>query len=100
MTESEKIEVEVAYALPDKQKIYTLLVDLGTTVIEAVKQSNVKNDFPDVDLEQASYGIFGQKIKSADTHVLKSAERVEIYRPLIADPKEIRRRRAKKNKEA
>jgi putative ubiquitin-RnfH superfamily antitoxin RatB of RatAB toxin-antitoxin module len=96
VSENEMIEVEVAYALPDKQKIYGLLVEKGTTVLDAAKQSAVLKDFGDVDLESAKMGVFGQTIKAPAQHILQAGERVEIYRPLIADPKAARRQRAEK----
>lgn len=96
MSESNMIEVEVAYALPDKQKIYGLVVEKGTTALEAAKQSGVEKDFGEIDLDQAKMGIFGQSVKAPAAHVLTAGERVEIYRPLIADPKAARRKRAEK----
>ena len=96
MTEPEMIEVEVAYALPDKQKIYALLVELGTTALTAVQHSPVCKDFDDIDLNKVKMGIFGQTIKSPASHQLQMGDRVEIYRPLIVDPKEVRRKRAAK----
>jgi uncharacterized protein len=96
MSEDEMIEVEVAYALPDKQRIYGLVVATGTTALAAAQQSPVCHDFVDIDLAQAKMGIFGQTIKDPATHILQSGERVEIYRPLIADPKAARRKRAEK----
>ena len=93
---TEMIEVEVAYALPHKQRIYALMVEQGTTALEAAKRSNVLDDFEGVDLEAAKMGVFGQTIKAPAKHELQKGDRVEIYRPLIADPKEVRRRRAAK----
>lgn len=90
------IQVEVAYALPQKQKIYALLIEKGTTALEAVKRTSIEKDFPSVDLDQAKMGIFGQIIKSPADHMLEENDRVEIYRPLIVDPKEVRRKRAAK----
>ena len=90
------IEVEVAFALPERQKIYALLVAVGTTALDAAKQSAVCNDFEGLDLDTAKMGIFGQTIKVPGTHELRAGDRVEIYRPLIADPKEVRRKRAEK----
>lgn len=94
--EVKMIEVEVAYALPNKQKIYALNVEEGTTALMAAKQSPLIKDFDGVDLAVAKMGIFGQGIKKPAEHVLKAHDRVEVYRDLIADPKEIRRRRAAK----
>jgi len=90
----ESINVEVAYALPEKQVIRALNVDAGTTIGAAIVLSGIMMDFPELDneLEHAKVGIFG-KI-AAVTTVLSDGDRVEIYRPLIADPKEVRRQRA------
>lgn len=92
-----KILVEVAYALPMKQQIFSFDVPDGTTVAEAAQLSGVTKAFPEVDLSAAKYGIFGKAAKA--DQVLKAGERVEIYRPLIADPKEARKKRAAKVKE-
>lgn len=97
MTEANKICVEVAYALPDKQEIVMLEVLPGTTAAEAVSQSDIGHHFPDLlQLENASLGVFGKAVKN--DYVLHAGERVEIYRPLIADPKEVRKERAAKAK--
>ncbi len=88
----ESINVEVAYAKPDKQVIRAVNVDAGTTIGAAIVQSGIMMDFPDLDLENADVGIFGKA--AAMTTVLSDGDRVEIYRPLIADPKEVRRQRA------
>jgi len=88
------IRVEVAYARPDRQLIVPLVVPAGTTVDTALRQSEIDRDFPEIDLEDAKVGIFG-KITRRDT-VLRPRDRIEIYRPLIADPKEVRRQRAGK----
>ena len=90
------IDIEVAYALVNKQKIYALRVEEGTTALEAAKRTKVTEDFEGVDLETSKMGIFGQVIKQPASHILKAGDRVEIYRPLIADPKEARRQRAAK----
>ncbi len=97
MTEANKICVEVAYALPDKQEIVMLEVLPGTTAVEAVFQSEISHYFPDLQLEGASLGVFGKAVKN--DYVLHAGERVEIYRPLIADPKEVRKQRAARAKE-
>ena len=96
MAEADKIKVEVAYALPEQQVIIPLQVDQGTTIEEVITLSGVLQQFPDIDLSQNKVGIFG-KIAKPDT-ILRERDRVEIYRPLIADPKESRRRRADKKK--
>ncbi len=88
----ETINVEVAYALPEKQIIRTVNVDTGTTIGAAIVQSGIMMDFPELELEEAKVGIFGKA--AVMTAVLSDGDRVEIYRPLIADPKEVRRKRA------
>ena len=94
--DAEMIEVEVAYALPDRQKIYVLMVEQGTTALEAAKRSSVIDDFDDVNLDTSKMGVFGQSIRMPDEYELQNGDRVEIYRPLVVDPKEIRRKRAAK----
>ena len=96
MTEANKICVEVAFALPDKQEIVMLEVLPGTTAAEAVSQSDISLHFPELQLAGASLGVFGKTVK--DDYILHTGERVEIYRPLIADPKEIRKQRAARAK--
>lgn len=97
MSEDQNIRVEVAYALPDKQAIVAVEVAPGTTAIEAVKQSGIAGRFEGLDVENARLGIFGKIV--GNTQVLKAGDRVEIYRPLIADPKEVRKARAARAKE-
>lgn len=93
---SASILIEVAYALPGKQLIIPLKVAEGTTAAEAVTASGIQKKFPEIDLAQNKLGIFGKLTKN-DT-VLREHDRVEIYRPLIADPKEVRRQRAAEGK--
>lgn len=92
------INVEVAYALPDEQKILSLQVAEGCSVYEAVVQSGITEMFPQIDVEHDSMGVFGKAIADPKRYILKPEQRVEIYRPLIADPKEVRARRAAKAK--
>lgn len=92
----ESINVEVAYATPEKQIIRAVNVDAGTTLGAAIVQSGIMMDFPDLDLENAKVGIYG-KVAEMTTPV-SEGDRVEIYRPLIADPKEVRRQRAAEGK--
>ena len=94
--EIDSINVEVAYALPEKQIIRAINVDVGTTIGAAIVQSGLMMDFPDLELEEAKVGIFGKA--AVMTTVLSDGDRVEIYRPLIADPKEVRRKRAAEGK--
>ena len=97
MSETNSIDVEVAYALPDEQSILPLQVPAGTSVIEAARRSGITDKYEGIDLDNAKFGIFGKVV--APTQVLNDGERVEIYRPLIADPKEVRKARAARVKE-
>ncbi len=96
-TAAESINVEVAYATPDKQIIRTVNVVAGASISAAIVQSGITIDFPDLELEDAKVGLFGKA--AAVTSVLSDGDRVEIYRPLIADPKEVRRKRAAAKKQ-
>ncbi len=91
-TSAECIRVEVAYALPERQKIIALQVNPGTTAIEAVRQSGIAEFFVGLDAESAPLGVFAHAVER--DHVLRDGDRVEIYRALVADPKESRKARA------
>ncbi len=86
------IEVQVCYALPDSSFLRSLNVPAGTTIEQAVAQSGLLQAIPGIDLASNMVGIYGKR-KPLDT-VLHEHDRVEVYRPLQADPKEARRRRA------
>ena len=88
---SKSIPVEIAYALPSQQIILKLQVVEGTTAEQGVIASGIMQKFPEIDLNQNKIGIFGKLVKS-DT-VLREKDRVEIYHPLIADAKEVRKQR-------
>ncbi|KAA0876477.1 RnfH family protein [Nitrincola tapanii] len=88
------MSVEVAYALPDEQKIVRLNVKEDCTVYEAVILSRIFESFPQIQPETDPMGIFGKAVKDPKTTLLNPGDRVEIYRPLLADPKEIRARKA------
>jgi len=88
--------VEVAYALPGKQVIIPVTVEIGATVQQAILASGVLTDFPEIDIDKSSVGIFSKKVKLDQS--LQEKDRIEIYRPLLADPKEVRRRRAAEGK--
>jgi putative ubiquitin-RnfH superfamily antitoxin RatB of RatAB toxin-antitoxin module len=94
---SKLINIEVAYALPTKQTIVDVALKEGTTVQQAIEASNILEQFPDIDLKATKVGVWSRVVKLSDT--LIDGDRIEIYRPLIADPKEIRKRRAEKAKE-
>lgn len=97
MSEQKTITVEVAYALPAKQAILEVEIAEGATALEAARQSGIAGKFAEIDLDTAKFGIFGHVV--AAKQVLKAGDRVEIYRPLIADPKEVRKARAQRAKE-
>ena len=94
------IIVEVAYALPHEQKIIALQVDEECSAYDAVIRSGIVEIYPEIDPETIPMGIFGKSIRDPKSHTMKECQRVELYRPLIADPKEARARRAAKAKEA
>ncbi|MBF0264617.1 MAG: RnfH family protein [Gammaproteobacteria bacterium] len=96
MIENKKIQVEVAYATLEKQLILTIEANEGDTIEDAIKRSGIIVDFPEIDLSVNKVGIFS-KISKLDTAV-KDKDRIEIYRPLIADPKEVRKQRAASGK--
>ncbi|GGP71829.1 UPF0125 protein [Shewanella algicola] len=96
-SETEQFAVDVIYALPKQQKIITVMVAPGTTFIDAVIQSNIVKFFPDIDLDNIKLGVFSRVVKHDD--VIQPGQRVELYRPLIADPKDVRRKRAEKAKD-
>jgi len=92
MSNPSEITVEVAYALPEEQLIVPVKVKEGITAESAIQASGILNKFPEIDLSVNKVGIFGKLVK-LDTE-LRHLDRVEIYRPLIADPKEVRKQRA------
>ena len=94
---SDKINIEVVYALPHEQMQLKLEVPQNTSVAEAIKLSGILEKYPDIDLDKNKLGIYG-KLTKADA-VLRDKDRIEIYRPLRADPKEVRRKRAEEGKE-
>lgn len=96
MANAEHILVEVAYALPDEQLILAIDVSAGCTVEEAIKRSGILERYPQIDLSTDKVGIFGKMCKLDAT--LNNKDRIEIYRPLIADPKESRRQKAEQEK--
>jgi len=89
-----KITVEVAYALPEKQYLRRVTLDVGATVEQAINASGLLALRTDIDLAKNKVGVYSRPVKLTDA--LSDGDRVEIYRPLIADPKELRRQRAEK----
>ena len=93
---SETLRIEIAYALPHEQILKSLRVAPGSTAEQAIRQSGILEKHPEIDLAKYKIGIFG-KLAKPDT-ALRDKDRVEIYRPLIADPKEVRKKRAEEGK--
>ena len=100
MPNNTPLNIEVAYAEPGKQSLQAFQAACGTTARQAVLQSALATEFPHVDFAAAPIGIFGKKVK--DSAPLREGDRVEVYRALLIDPKENRRRKAaaKQKKEA
>jgi putative ubiquitin-RnfH superfamily antitoxin RatB of RatAB toxin-antitoxin module len=92
----DEIIVEVAYALPHAQQIIPIKAQNGITAEAAILQSGILQKFPEINLSENKIGLFG-KLTKLDTP-LRHMDRVEIYRPLIADPKEVRKQRAAEGK--
>ncbi len=92
----EKIKIELVYALPAVQTLLKLEVPKASTIADAIRLSGILDKHPEIDLDKGRFGIFG-KLSKTDT-VLREKDRIEIYRPLLADPKEVRRRRAEEGK--
>jgi putative ubiquitin-RnfH superfamily antitoxin RatB of RatAB toxin-antitoxin module len=96
MENAETIPVEVVYALSDRQVVLALDVVTDATLAEVIKQSGILEKFPEIELGKNKVGVFGKLGKLTDT--LHAGDRVEIYRPLIADPKQVRKQRAAEGK--
>ncbi|WP_434675848.1 RnfH family protein [Pseudomonas sp. D3-10] len=94
------IEIEVVYAGVDRQVLRRFAVKEGTSVRAALMASGIAADFPELDLTTSPIGIFGRVVADPDRQLVQPADRLEIYRPLLADPKEIRRLRAAKAAQA
>ena len=93
---TETINVELVYALPHEQTLLKFTVPAGTKVAEAVQLSGILKKYPEIDPAKNRMGIFG-KLTKPDAE-LRELDRIEIYRPLLADPKEVRRKRAEEGK--
>jgi putative ubiquitin-RnfH superfamily antitoxin RatB of RatAB toxin-antitoxin module len=94
MAVSKRIRVEVAYASVTKQHIIPIDVAPGSTIAEAIKNSGILEDFPEIDLSKQQIGVFSKARTLQDK--VKEGDRIEIYRALIIDPKEARRVKARK----
>lgn len=91
---AEQLRIQVVYATPAREILRELTVEQGATIEEAIVRSGLLGEVPDIDLAVQPVGLYGKK-RALDT-VLRDLDRIEIYRPLVADPKESRRRRAEK----
>lgn len=93
---SDKINIEVVYALPHEQVLFELQAPQDITVDGAIRLSGILEKHPEIDLGRSKLGIYG-KLARADA-ILRDKDRIEIYRPLLADPKEVRRKRAEEGR--
>lgn len=93
---STQIQVEVVYAQKDRQKVVSVSLPEGATVQQAIERSNLLAEFPEIDLAKNKLGIWNKLVKA--DNAVRDKDRVEIYRALIADPKEVRRQRAAEGK--
>ena len=90
----DEIAIEVVFALPERQRLVRLSVPAGTSLREAVGRSGIAADFPGLDLSACPLGIFGRVVVDPEGYALQAGDRIELYRPLLADPKEVRKQRA------
>lgn len=93
---AEQITIEVAYATKEKQVILETQVDAGTSVFDAAANSGIDQRFPEIDFEATPMGIFGKKVMKPKSQTVNAGERIELYRPLLIDPKQARANRAAK----
>ncbi|WLI00435.1 RnfH family protein [Pseudomonas simiae] len=90
------VEIEVVYAAVDHQVLLAVTVPAGTSLRAAVQASGIAAQFPGLDLADCPLGIFGKVVADAEVRSVQAGDRIELYRPLLADPKEVRRLRAAK----
>ncbi|MGH8594407.1 MAG: RnfH family protein [Gammaproteobacteria bacterium] len=93
MAETESISVQIAYARADTGTFVTVRIPQGASIAEAIERSGLLGRFPEIDLGISRVGVFGQLTEL--TNPARAGDRIEIYRPLLADPKEMRRRRTR-----
>lgn len=96
MAEPESLSIEIAYALPQRQELVHVQLPTGSTVQQAIEASGLMQKYAEIDLKKNKVGVFG-KLTKLDAP-LRNHDRVEIYRPLLADPKEVRKKRADEGK--
>ena len=90
------VEIEVVHAAVDRQVLLTVAVPAGASLRAAVQASGIAVQFPELNLADCPLGIFGKVVADAEVRSVQAGDRIEIYRPLLADPKEVRRLRAAK----
>ncbi|PIB51980.1 protein RnfH [Pseudomonas sp. 2588-5] len=90
------VEIEVVYAAVDRQVLLVVTVPAGMNLRAAVQASGIAVQFPELDMADCPLGIFGKVVADAEVRAVQAGDRIEIYRPLLADPKEVRRLRAAK----
>ncbi|RMR05475.1 RnfH family protein [Pseudomonas syringae group genomosp. 7] len=93
------IQIEVVYASVHRQVLMAVEVPAGSSVRQALELSGMEREFPELDLAHCAVGVFGKVVVDPSARVLEAGERIEIYRPLLADPMEIRRLRAARARE-
>ncbi len=96
MSEAGAWRVQVAYATPARQEVIEVTIAAGATIEDAIRGSGMLARFPEIDLTRNRVGIYGETAQLQDP--VQDGDRVEIYRPLVADPREIRRARAGRRK--
>lgn len=96
------INIEVVYALPEEQILFGLSIDDKHSVIDAIHLSGIMKQYPEINLDTCAIGIYGKRLTNISQYILQAGDRIEIYRSLLVDPKEARRKRAEKiaNKKA
>lgn len=90
----ERVQVEVVYARKERQELIVVTLPAGATALEAIEASGIRAVFPEIDLTHQDVGVFGRVLKDPAHHEVAEGDRVEIYRPLIIDPKDARASRA------
>jgi putative ubiquitin-RnfH superfamily antitoxin RatB of RatAB toxin-antitoxin module len=100
MADGAVVGIEIACATPDKQLLLNLDVPVNCTLRQAVLSSGIGAHFPEIDMASALLGIYGQRVDCPEEQMVEVGMRIEVYRPLLADPKEARKRRAAKAAEA
>ncbi|AJQ97444.1 RnfH family protein [Gynuella sunshinyii] len=93
---AEEFSIEVVYGTSQKQKIITVQVDAETTVFDAAVKSRIDREFPEIDFETQAMGIFGKRVAKPKDQRVQKGQRIELYRPLLIDPKQARANRAAK----